>query len=68
MQKRLLHLTFPEKEKETKEAEKGMEKMFNKLFRGNDGKPKPIVMNVGEALGKDFETKDYLKSIRDKKS
>ena len=64
LQKQLLDLYVPGREKENENIEKSMANVFSKLFRGEDGKPRSLDVQLGKEYGKDVEFNNYLKNVK----
>lgn len=66
LKRELIDLTYPELKQKRAEDSQDLESTFNMLFRDKEGKPKPIKVEIGDAYGKEFEAKDYLKTVKKK--
>jgi len=64
LQKQLVNLYLPGREKENENIEKSMTEVFSKLFRTKDGKTKSLDVKLGKEYGKDVEFDNYLKNLK----
>lgn len=64
LQKQLVDLYIPGREKENENIAKSMDKVFSKLFRTEDGKTRSLDVKLGKEYGKDVEFDNYLKNIQ----